>query len=65
MMEEKMYYIAPEVEIICFAPVENLAAESWGWSPYGAGTGSVPDASDPTLENGGAGGDDVDEGDSD
>lgn len=32
----KELYIAPEVEILCFAPVEALASEDWNWSPWGA-----------------------------
>lgn len=27
----KEFYIAPEVEIVCFAPIERLAAEWQGW----------------------------------
>ena len=45
----KEFYIAPEVEVLCFAPVEALAAESWGMSTWAFGgsddgTGQVPDS---------------------
>jgi len=60
----KELYIAPEVEILCFMPVEALAADTWGWSTFGAGdngTGQLPGtASDTTIEGGG-----TDSGDSD
>lgn len=32
----KELYIAPEVEILCFAPLEALANEGWGWNTWGA-----------------------------
>ena len=44
-MENKEFYIAPEVEIMCFRPVEALAANAWNW-----GNGSIEEE-DP--ENGG------------
>lgn len=68
MIEKKEFYIAPEVEIICFAPVENLAAGSWGWgwTTFGNGTGTTPDAvSDTTVEGGGSGDDSEYEGEED
>ena len=34
----KELYIAPEVEILCFMPVETLA-DNWGWSTWGARSG--------------------------
>lgn len=41
MIEEKKFYIAPEVEIICFAPVENVATDSWGWAPFSLKSGDT------------------------
>ena len=35
----KEFYIAPEVEILCFAPVEALANQ-WNWSNYSIRSGS-------------------------
>ena len=39
----KELYIAPEVEILCFSPVEKLA-NNWGWSTWGARSGEEPAA---------------------
>lgn len=53
----KEFYIAPEVEVLCFAPVEELANEFWStWSAGGDnGTGKLPGhASDETIEGGGS-----------
>lgn len=66
MIEEKMFYIAPEVEIICFAPMENVAADDL-WSAYslnGSGEVTASDVGDGEFEGGGSGGEDgdVDEG---
>ena len=31
----KELYISPELEILCFAPVENIAAATWGgWNSF-------------------------------
>lgn len=39
----KKLYIAPEAEILCFAPVENLANEFW--MTYGArDNGEIPES---------------------
>ena len=35
----KELYIAPEVEILCFMPVETLA-DNWGWSTWDARSGA-------------------------
>ena len=35
---KKELYIAPEVEILCFMPVETLA-DNWGWTTWGARAG--------------------------
>ena len=54
-MEMKKFYIAPEVEILCFRPVETLAtfwSESWNW-PGSGGLGGENNKN-PGLENDGA-----------
>lgn len=63
-MELKEIYIAPEVEILCFRPVEMLANDftsTWNWSG-GTGTGGNNDGS---LESEDVGQDDEYEGDAD
>ena len=52
----KELYIAPEVEILCFAPVEALAND-WNWSSWGARSGEEPpidsiEIIDPPSEDG-------------
>lgn len=56
-MEMKEIYIAPEVEVLCFAPVEALANEFWNtWSMSGEnGTGKLPgNASEEYIEGEGS-----------
>ena len=43
----KELYNAPEVEILCFAPMEAIAEEGWGWSTWGAKHGGT----ETTLES--------------
>lgn len=64
MIEEKNFYIAPEVEIICFAPMENVAADDGLWSAYSlkSGTGVTPSGGNGDFEGGASGDGDVDEG---
>lgn len=51
-------YISPEVEILCFAPVEAVAADDWSWNTWGLtrdsnGSGKLPgNASDEIVEGG-------------
>lgn len=52
-MELKELYIAPEVEILCFKPIERLANTNWGISLANetddAGTSiTTPEDPDPT-----------------
>lgn len=52
-----MFYVKPEAKIICFAPVENIAAADWQWDlevEGGSGTGSEFDISLPTNPEGDA-----------
>ena len=37
----KELYNAPEVEILCFAPMEAIAEEGWGWNTWGAKNGDT------------------------
>lgn len=50
----KEFYIAPEVEIVCFAPIERLATDFWnsygGVSVFSNGGGN--DGSDQHIEVG-------------
>lgn len=49
----KELYIAPEVEILCFAPVEALASDTWGWTTWGAGGDNGTGQLGPDASNGG------------
>lgn len=50
----KELYIAPEAEIICFAPVEELALDGASWQNLGGGAdGSEiynPEPTDPSMD---------------
>ena len=46
MNDEKMFYIAPEVEVISFAPMETVATSAWSWNGTGQ-TGSTADVVTP------------------
>ena len=39
----KEFYIAPEVLIMCFAPVEELASNDWGTYAFNSNTPDTPD----------------------
>ena len=52
----KELYISPELEILCFAPVENIATNTWGgWNAFSmtrtTGTGINPSVSDETFDS--------------
>ena len=64
-MELKEIYIAPEIEILCFRPVELLANNftgTWNWS---GGTGEAGGGNEGTLESENVGQDSEYEGDTD
>lgn len=44
VMKMKEFYIAPEVEIVCFAPIERLAAEWQGWGGFSISNGGTDDS---------------------
>ena len=57
MNDEKMFYIAPEVEVISFAPMETVATSTWSWNgtgnPGGNASGDIDNPiipEDPDFE---------------
>lgn len=47
----KEFYIAPEVLIMCFAPVEELANNDWANYALNGNSPSTPDEDGSTFDN--------------